>query len=483
MWIARSVVHHSWLAVTLGATGVAVALAIAWAVARPSKPVPFTALADVHLALADAYFERGAVDRAEHEYRVVLETPSSHVYWYAMYKLGWIDVDRRRYREAEDGFAAVARGTADDPDSQSLHAVAAMDFVTPYVEIGDVAAAYEVFRHVDRTRALAMLGKLADLYLERGLNVQAIAAYGQLIALAPFDERACTWQYNIAHAELASGDTNTAEAVAQIEKLVRTWTALATTLPAAERQACHDNAAAMSGELARSYHAAAAKTKDAAVLANAVRLYKAYVDAFSDAPDFAATEYFYAEALWATAEAAPTPPAQSKAFADAAVVFLGASKLPSLETKLRHEAAYAAVLGWKNAVNIDPRAAEPDVGSSTREAPIPEPQNKLIEALDNYVAVIGNPDDDTVVGMRFLKASMLRRYHHFDDAIPIFVDILAHHAAHDTAEASANLLLDTYNGLGRTAEMSALATSLLANSSLMRDKPALQKTLRALRTR
>jgi hypothetical protein len=481
MWLARSVVHHSWLAVTVGATGVAAALAIAWALAPPVKRLPFTALADVHVALGDAHFERGAIDRAEHEYRVVLETPSSHVYWYALYKLGWIDVDRRRYRNAADLFAAVAHSTADNPNSQSLHAIAAMDFVTPYVEIGDAAGAYAVFRHLDSTRALAMLGKLADLYLDRTLNVEAIAAYGQLIALAPFDEHACTWQYNIAHAELASGDNHSAAAVAQIEKLVRMWTALATTLPAAEREACHDNAASMSGELARSYHAAAAKTKDAAVLANAVRLYKANVDAFSDAPDFAATKYFYAEALWATAEAAPTPPARSKAFADAAVVFLAVSKLPALETKLRHEAAYAAVLGWKNAVNVDPRP-EPDMGSTTREAPIPETQNKLIDALDNYVAVIGNSDADEVVGMRFLKASMLHRYNHFDDAIPIFGDILAHHATHDTAEAAANLLLDTYNRLGRSAEMRALATSLLANSSFMRNKPALQTTLRALRT-
>ena len=479
MWIVRSVVHSSWLVLTLGATGVAVALAIAWAVARPSKQVPFTALADVHLALADAYFDHAAFDRAEREYRVVLETPSSDVYWYAMEKLGWIDVNHHRFHEAADVFAAVARGTADDPGDQSLHAVAAMDFVTPYVEIGDPRAAYDMFRRIDPTRALAMLGKLADVYLERSLNAQAIAAFGQLIAHAPFDEHACTWQYNIAHAELASGDDHRAEAVAQVEKLVRTWTALATTLPAGERQTCRDTAASMSDELARSYHAAATKTKDAAVLASAVRLYKAYVDAFSDAPDFAPTKYFYAEALWTTAEAALT----SQAFADAAVVFLEVSKLPSLETKLRHEAAYAAVLGWKNALDIDPRAPEPDAGSTTREAPIPEPLNKLIDALDNYVAVIGNPDDDEVVGMRFLKASTLRRYNRFDDAIPIFVDILAHHASHGTAEASASLLLDTYDRLGRTAELRELATSLLAKTSFLRDKLALQHTLRALRRR
>ena len=72
-----------------------------------------------------------------------------------------------------------------------------------------------------------------------------------------------------------AGATN-ADKVNEIENLVRLYGALKTTkvLPAAEAPECHDNAAAMSGELARAYHSESAKTKNPETLAYAEKLYK-----------------------------------------------------------------------------------------------------------------------------------------------------------------------------------------------------------------
>src|SRR5690606_28850627 len=91
-----------------------------------------------------------------------------------------------------------------------------------------------------------------------------------------------------------------ADKVKEIENLVRLWGALrgGKTLPAAEAQECHDNAAAMSGELARAYHSESAKTKNAETLAYAEKLYKVYLDVFTEAEDYGQTQYFYAELLW-----------------------------------------------------------------------------------------------------------------------------------------------------------------------------------------
>ncbi len=70
--------------------------------------------------------------------------------------------------------------------------------------------------------------------------------------------------------------------------------------------------------------------------------------------------------------------------------------------------------------------------------------------------------------MKFLKANIYRRYNHFDEAIPIFQDILDHHRQHETAEYSANLLLDTYNRMNKIQDMVALTDKLRRRQGLPR---------------
>ena len=150
------------------------------------------------------------------------------------------------------------------------------------------------------------------------------------------------------------------------------------------------------------------------------------------------------------------------------------------------ESAYAAVLGWKNALNVDPRQeakdaeAEEDKDQDKKPgAPqaIPEREQKMLAAFDIYINYIKDPKDDELVGMKFLKANMYRRYNHFDEAIPIFLDILDHHREHETAEYSANLLLDTYRRLGKFDEMLALVDKLDANTKFLDGKDDLKATL------
>src|SRR4029077_1805641 len=74
-----------------------------------------------------------------------------------------------------------------------------------------------------------------------------------------------------------------------------------------------------------------------------------------------------------------------------------------------------------------------------------------------------------------------RRYNHFDEAIPIFMDILDHHRDHETAEYSANLLLDTYNRLQKYDEMLALVDKLDKDPKWLESKEDLKTTLNRLK--
>src|SRR5882724_4721524 len=205
-----------------------------------------------------------------------------------------------------------------------------------------------------------MLEILADLYLAQGKSDKAIYVYQELMKQAPTNKNVCLWQYNIAHATLSMTGAQNADKVKEIENLVRLWGALKgkKTLPSSEAQECHDNAAAMSGELARAYHSESSKTKNPETLAYAEKLYKVYLEVFPDAEDYAQTQYFYAELIWSRAESEKNPRLQTEMWENAAVAFTDVVKLGKVEPRLMKESAYAAVLGWKNALNVDPRVKQ-----------------------------------------------------------------------------------------------------------------------------
>lgn len=449
-----------------------------------SKYVP-----EAHLAFADYFFEIGQLDDAEARYRLVLKFPKSSAFWYAMYKIGWIDLNKQRFQDALETFFQVAQATRNDKKQEILNRAAKKDFVRAYAEVGKADKAYLTFQRVDQKYAFDMLEILADLYLSQGKSDKAIYVYQDLMRRAPTHKNVCLWQYNVAHAELSMVGAQNADKVKEIENLVKLWGGLKSrkTLPPPEAQECHDNAAAMSGELARAYHSESAKTKNPETLAYADKLYKVYLQVFPDAEDFADTQYYYAELLWSRADSEKNTRLQTELWENAALAFTDVVKHGKVGPKLMKESAYAAVLGWKNALNVDPRVREQadlDKPTDTKAAPlpIPEREQKMLAAFDIYINYIKDPKDDELVGMKFLKANIYRRYNHYDQAIPIFMDILDHHKQHETAEYSANLLLDIYNNQKEFDKMLALVDKLDGDAKFLEGKDDLKATLARLKS-
>lgn len=453
-----------------------------------SKYVP-----EAHLAFADYYFESGKLADAEARYRQVLKFPKSTAYWYAMYKLGWIHLNLSRFEQALETFFKVAQATKNNKKQEILNRASKKDFVRAYSEIGKAEKAFDAFKRVDNKYAFTMLTILADLYTEQGKSDKGIYIYRELMKTAPKDKNVCLWQYNVAHLMLSMPGAQNKDKVAEIENLNRLYGALRgkKILPAAEAQECHDNAAAMSGELARAYHSESAKTKNPETLAYAEKLYKVYLETFPTAPDYAQTQYYYAELLWSRAESEKNPRLQTELWENAAVAFTDVVKTGKLDAKLTKEAAYAAVLGWKNALNVDPRVKqqaqidEKDDGKGKKDdltpKQIPEREAKMLAAFDIYIKYIKDPKDDELVGMKFLKANIYRRYNQWDTALPLFHEILDKHRDHETAEYAANLLLDSYNRLQRYDEMLALADKLSKDTKFLEGKEDLAAVLKKLK--
>jgi TolA-binding protein len=179
---------------------------------------------EAHLVFGEYYFEKGQYTDSEDRYKMVLKFPKSTVYWYAMYKMGWIHLSQQRFQSALEAFFQVVQGTRNDKKQEGLNRAALKDFVRAYAEIGKADKAYPAFQRVDGQRALDMLQDLGALYLEQGKNDRAIYIYQELIKAAPADRDSCPWQYGIARATAyTAGNAQLVEICAKDIEPLRAW--------------------------------------------------------------------------------------------------------------------------------------------------------------------------------------------------------------------------------------------------------------------
>jgi len=94
--------------------------------------------------------------------------------------------------------------------------------------------------------------------------------------------------------------------------------------------------------LAAHWHRAGARTKQPALLRQAINLYRGYARAFPRSPQIAAVRYFRAEALWLSAEQQRRRYMAVATWRAAASAFRAAAKTPGQSRQRRREALRAA---------------------------------------------------------------------------------------------------------------------------------------------
>lgn len=421
-----------------------------------------------NLAFAEYFFEQRDLANAEGFYGKVIAFPSSNVYHYARYMRAWVMVNQGRHEDAGREFLTVLRETAGDAKQAVLHRAARKDFVRAFSEFGDVRKGWAMFQKLDAASAPAMFEQLAEIYVEQGKTDRSVFALRQLIKEVPKSPRVCAWQHDIAVSMLTTPGATVADKVEEIERLVKLHGALAAarTLPASALRECRDDAAAMSGEMARAFHSEADKTQDPALAALALRLYDAYIAGFPGAADLGETMYYRAELGWMAAAREPDARKASLLWASTARAFTAVVKRGKVDPALLAESASAAIDGWRNATAVDPRPRLTPVayqrGVAAKGLPPPRPlldsDREMLAAVDDYLAFIAEPRHaGRRVEMMFLRASTLRRYDHLEEALPMFEAIVEQHPGHETALYAANIALDIHILAGRHDRIAAWA--------------------------
>lgn len=447
-----------------------------------SKYIP-----EAYLAFADYYFNQNSLANAERFYEKVMQFPKSSVFNYAMYKKGWVYLNLDQPQEALEMFFKVAQKTKNKKKYETLNRAAKKDFVRAYAEVGKPQMAYKAFQRVDKKYSFNMMKILANIYLDQGKASKSIYTFRELINIKPKDPLVCEWQYNVVHSMLSIG--NKKQKVKEIGNLVRLYAKYRDKkiLTDSALQECEENAHEVNSQMAKIWHNEAIKTLDHETLKYVENLYKLYLDNFPESEGHAEMQYFYAELKWSRAENEKKARLQTELWEEAAIAFTDVVKSKKLKGKMLKEAAYASVLGWKNALAVDPRTKAPPPPSEKELKTLPPPkeipdrEKKMIEAFDIYIDYVKDPKDDELVMMKFLKARIYWKYNHFDDAIPHFEDIVRKHMDHETATYSVNLLLDTLNRGQKYAKMIEWVDILLKRKKFLDEHEELAGVLERLK--
>ncbi len=308
-----------------------------------SKYIP-----DAYLSFAEYYFDKGEMDNALKFYEKVEQFPNSSVYPYAVYKKGWCYVNQGDYKTALETFVSVVR-MASDPKVKA----------TPAAEASADERGQEGHRQGLRARRRSRegLGVLPAhgrrLRAEddgsawpsstgsRVSSVDSSRVYKKVIAQNMDSPRICEWQNKIVRNTLSAG--NKKDQVQEIERLGAVFDKVGDMKGVKKDQLeeCRNTFHDTTKELALIWHKEAQKTKNSDTYALDKFVYKVFLDHFPKDKDAYEMGYYYGELLWTLEN-----------WKDAAEQY---TKVVEMNPggKYVKDAAYAAVLAWKNALNVD----------------------------------------------------------------------------------------------------------------------------------
>jgi tetratricopeptide (TPR) repeat protein len=434
-------------------------------------------LPHAYLSFGEYFFENKDLENALKFYEKVLQYTGSPVYGYAMYKKGWVYYNLTDFKNALATFIdvidfATTPKTKHAKGDAQLAKEAKKDLVRTYSQIGTPEKAWPFFQKYGKDYAPTMLEQLADLYNAQGKFLDSVKTYRELIDLAvkkkqiPENGKLCTWQHEILKNTLSmTGSRAVPETVKELQRLSAVYEQVAERKDLKKEQIdeCRDNTAGSLRELATVWHKEAQKTGVMDTYANASDLYKEYIRRFPNERDSYLMHYWYAELLFKLGSLDTNP--ASHWYCDAAPIYTDVVKKDPKGAKLK-DAAYAAVISWKNCLDVadegqDAAAEVKKALSASKQArkeaankkegkekdeesfapkPIPEKQQKMLEAFDTYIKYV--PDAPELPTIKYRRARVYYEYNHIDQALPLFKDLAENYPKSELALYSANLLLD-----------------------------------------
>ena len=297
---------------------------------------------------------------------------------------------------------------------------------------------------------MTMMEQLGELYNAQGQFQDSIKVYRNLMVLEPSSPKLCYWQGEVMKNTLVGDGLARVGGQRQGAAAPRRGLREGQGQPRASRRSSSRSAATRrrtrSRELATVWHKEAQKTNNNDTYALAQYLYKEYLTRFPKEKDVYQMTFYYGELLFKLGSNG-----DNRSYCNAAPVYTKVVELnPSPTAKYLKEAAYAAVISWKNCLSVDDGGAgsarrheeearrdeegrraraEGRQGSrasrSSRRSRSPTNKKKMVAAFDTYIKYV--PDSPELPNIKYRKARIYYEANHFDEAMPLFKDIADHH--------------------------------------------------------
>jgi len=432
-----------------------------------SKYIP-----DAYLVFAEHAFETGEMEAALKFYEKVEQFPKSSVYPYAAYKKGWCHVNLGDYRTALETFVGVVRLTqsgklsVDRRQLELLAKEAKKDVVKAYAQVSGADRARLFFAKVGGEYAPKMMELLAERYWEDGKAQESTRIYKQIIADNMASPRVCEWQSKVLRNTLSLPSYDKGLVVQELERLGNVYERAP---PAKKDQAaeCRASFHDAARELALIWHREAQKTQAPETYELAERAYVLFLAQFRDDKQAYEMRFYWGELLWVL-----------RRWKDAAEQYTEVVESQP-GGKYTREAAFAAVLAWKNANMVDDetRRQELDRGrerlngglacGKVAPQPIPDSQQKMIGAFHTYAKQV--PGAAELPVMIYREAYIYYDHNLLARAEPLFLEVVQKYPKHELAVFAANLFLDTLNMECKSKEVIAWTRKFIDMPELARD--------------
>ena len=408
--------------------------------------------------------------------------PSSSAASYAMYKEGWCYFNLGQPKLALAQFEKVIREAdkSNNPRKSNMRKEAMKDLVKAYSMWDDAkpANARKYFKGFakDDEEVNTMMERLARFYQENGRIDDSNFVYNQLIAANPKKFKVVDYQYEIMlNVETLSDPERLAAEIdrtVQLFVLARDQKYEGATPEAVKKT--NDTLESYVSDTAKWYHMTYQNTKNPLYYSLAYEIYGTYLNNFPNADDNFEVMYYYADMAYFR-----------KNYADAAkgyerVLDLNdKGKVPKSEDndKILKDSAHGAVLAYDQLMgesNTDKEAC-PDIPKTPEakdgeeqtypEYPIAECRLKFIEASKRYAKI--DTSAEFAANSKYKSALIYYDYNHFDEAVPLFRDVVRDAPGTDAAVYSANYILEIYKLKKQYSDMAVAINEFKGNSTFM----------------
>ena len=441
-------------------------------------------LPEAFLGMAEYTFaiEEDMPNALQQYQKVVSIDPSSSAASYAMYKMGWCYFNLGQPKKALAQFESVIR-EADKSNSarkSNMRKEAVKDLVKAYSMWDDAkpANARKYFKGFakDDEEVNTMMERLARFYQENGRIDDSNYVYNQLIAANPQKFKIVSYQHEIMlNVETLSDPTRLAEEIDRTVKLfvlARDSKYEGATPEAVKKE--NDSLETYVSDTAKWYHMTYQNTKNPLYYSLAFEIYKTYLENFPNADDNFEVMYYYADMAYFRQNYAEAAKGYER------VLDLNdKGKVPKTEDndKILKDAAHGAVLAYDQLMgesNTDKEAC-PDIPKTPEakdgevqeypEYPIAECRLKFIEASKRYAKV--DTSAEFAVNSKYKAALIYYDYNHFDDAVPLFREVVRDAPGTDAAVYSANYILEIYKLRQQFSDMAVAINEFKGNGAFM----------------